>query len=223
MSDVLRAARSAFQAKFLLVALTLSTAACSLGKGEGQIETDALFVGDCWNGGPFRLDPDFFAGMPFQRTLTVRVQHGGDLEEVSDGALILIDDIDRVRTEISAQGGSATFRVALPPAIVPPGYPIVIDPDPAIVHLTLYLNRACHAQNGTLYSVSGNITFHALFDGDPNESNEAQRLTDAEFSEIDVADPRNRMPGSTVVLDQTALHGYFRFFFKRGQPAQPFP
>jgi hypothetical protein len=212
------------RASAVALAIVASLAAgCSLGEGQGQIESDALFVQDCWNGGPFRLDPTFFAAQPYLRTVTLRVQHGGDTEEVSDGAMILVDDIDRVRAAISAGGGSADFRVALSPAVVPPGYPIVADPDPAIVHLTLYLHRACHAQNSALYAVDGTITFHSLFDNDINESDAAQKLTDAEFTDIEVADPRNRDVGTNTILDKTALRGNFHFYFQRGQPAQPFP
>ncbi|HEY3592293.1 MAG TPA: hypothetical protein VGL13_00405 [Polyangiaceae bacterium] len=198
-------------------------AACSLGEGEGQVESDALFVQDCLNGGPFRLDPTFFGAQPFMRTVTLRIQHGGDTEEVSDGLQVLIDNIDQVRSAISAQGGSADFRVALQPSVVPPGYPVVIDSDPAIVHAALYLHRACHAQNAALYALSGTMTFHSLFDNDVNESDSAQKLNWAEFTDIQVGDPRDRDPGSTTVLNQTALRGNFKFYFQRGQPAQPFP
>jgi hypothetical protein len=196
---------------------------CSLGQGEGQIETDELFVQDCWNGGPFRLDPSFFAAQPFRNTVTLRIQHGGDTEEVSDGAMILIDDVDRVRKAISDGGGSADFRTALPPSVVPPGYPVVIDLDPSIVHFTLYLHRACHAENAALYSVEGTITFHSLFDGNVNETDAAQKLTEAVFTNVAVADPRNREVGTNNILDKSILRGNFRFYFQRGQPAQPFP
>ena len=37
------------------------------------------------------------------------------------------DDVDVIRNQIAAQPNS-TFRVSQPPAIVPPGYPIVPDP-----------------------------------------------------------------------------------------------
>jgi hypothetical protein len=204
-----------------LGALACLTGACSLGEGEGQISSNKLFVNGCWNG-QFQLSPDFFAAVPYRRTLTIRVQHGGDTEEVSDGATILVDDIDRIRQEI-AVNPNATFRVGQPPAVVPPGYPVVPDPNPSLVHLTLYLHRACHAQNSALYSVDGTITFHALFDGDLNETNAAEKLTEAEFSDIVVGDPRDRVPGGDVIQNLSHLWGHFKFYFQRGQPAQPFP
>ena len=199
----------------------VALAGCSLGEGSGQIEADDLFIADCWSG-PFRLDPDFFAAQPYRGQVSLRIQHGSDTEEVSDGAIILVNDVDRVRRAIADQG-SATFRVALPPAVVPPGYPVVADPDPPVVNLTLYLHRACHAQNGALYSVAGDITFNSLFNGDINATDDALRLTDASFSDITVADPRDRVPGTNVLNHETHLRGNLHFLFHRGQPAQPFP
>lgn len=203
-----------------LVALVSLSAGCSLGDGEGDIRSADLTVAGCWNG-PFQLTPDFFAGLPFRRTLTMRIQHGGDTEEVSDGAIVLVDDIDKVRQGIAS--GNATFRVAQPPAIVPPGFPVVADPDPAIVHLTLYLHRSCHAQNSALYSVGGNITFAAIYNGNPNETNAAEKLTDASFTDIEVGDPRDRVAGGDTILNTSHISGNFKFYFQRGQPAQPFP
>ena len=208
--------------RVLSLAAAVALAACSLGEGEGQIEADDLYVTDCWNG-PFRLDPNFFAAQPYRQTVSLRIQHGSDTEEVSDGAIILVDDVDRVRNAITAQGGSATFRVDLPPAVVPPGYPVVVDPDPAIVHLTLYLHRGCHAQNGALYSVAGDITFRSLFNNNLNETDDAKTLTDASFTDITVADPRDLVTGTNVLQHETHLRGNLRFHFRRGQPAQPFP
>jgi hypothetical protein len=184
---------------------------CSLGEGDGFIRSvGALNVADCWNG-PYR-----------ETALSIRVQHGGDIEEVSDGALILVDDIQKVRSAIAANP-NATFRVGMPPGVVPPGFPIVADPNPPLVHLTLYLHRSCHSQNSALYSIDGSITFHALFDGDLNETNAAEKLTDAEFGDITVGDPRNRQPASSTVEDVSHILGQFKFYFQRGQPAQPFP
>ena len=204
-----------------LLALAGLASACSLGDGEGDIRSDALNVADCWNG-PFQLIPDFFAALPFRDTLTIRVQRGGDTEEVSDGAIILVDEIATVRAAIAANP-NATFKVGLPPSVVPPGFPIVADPDPPLVHLTLYLHRSCHAQNSALYSVSGNMTFHSLFNGNLNETNADLKLTDAEFTDIVVGDPRNREPASPTVDDVSHIRGNFKFYFQRGQPAQPFP
>ncbi len=195
-------------------------AACSLGEGEGEISSDDLTVAGCWRG-QFQLSPDFFAAIPYNNTLFLRVQHGGDTEEVSDGAIILVDDIKTVRDKIAAQPG-AEFRVALPPSIVPPGYPIVPDPDPALIHLTLYLHRSCHAQNSALYSTAGTIRFHSLFNGNLNETDADQKLSDADFSDITIGDPRD-MTAAGGVQNTSHIQGRFKFYFQRGQPAQPFP
>lgn len=204
-----------------LALLSFAAPACTLGEGEGEVSSDKLNVTDCWNG-QFELRPDFFAASPFRRMLSIRVQHGGDFLEVSDGITVLVDDIDRVRSHIAEHPGEP-LRVGLPPDVVPPGFPVVPDPDPPIVHLTLYLHRACHAQNSALYSIDGGIVFRSIFSGDPNESDERLKLTDADFSDIVVGDPRDREPGSETVLNTSHIKGHFRFVFRRGQPAQPFP
>ena len=203
------------------LALLLLSSACSLGDGEGELSSDQLNVSGCWNG-PFRLDPDFFAGMPYREYLTIRMQHGGDTEEVSDGALILVDDVAAVRARLQTEA-APSFRVAQPPSIVPPGTPITADPDPALVHLTLYLHRACHAQNAALYSVAGQMTFRAIFNGNLSETNADEKLTEAEFADITVGDPRNRVQGGDEIKDVSHIHGRLKFYFQRGQPAQPFP
>jgi len=206
----------------LLLACSLASA-CSLGEGEGDISSSKLIVPGCWNG-QFQLTPDFFAAVAYRRTLTIRVQHGGDTEEVSDGAIILVDDVDKIRTQIAAANGmGAEFRVALQPSLVPPGFPIVADPDPALVHLSLYLHRACHAQNSTLYAIDGKIKFTSLFDADPNETDADQKLTEATFTDIEVGDPRDHPPGDETVQNVSHIQGSFKFYFQRGQPAQPFP
>ncbi|HKQ67875.1 MAG TPA: hypothetical protein VJT73_00985 [Polyangiaceae bacterium] len=195
--------------------------ACSLGEGEGQIASEALKVTGC-SDGRFVLSPDFFAAVPFRNTLTIRVQHGGDIEEVSDGAIILVDDVEAIRRRIAVDPGTE-FRVGLQPSIVPPGYPIVADPDPPLVHLTLYLHRSCHAQNSALYAIAGAIRFQSLFNANPNETNAAEKLTQAEFADISLADPRELAGEADPAAFISHIHGYFRFYFQRGQPAQPFP
>ncbi len=198
--------------------LTLGWAAsgCSLGEGQGSVTSTELNVLDCWDGG-FDLGPDFFAAVPYRRTLTIRVQHGGDLEEVSDGLLVLVDDIDKVQAALETP-----LRVGLPIGVRPVGVPIVFDPNPPLLHVSLYLNRSCHAQNSTLYSTAGTMTFHAIFSGDMNEPVVSKRLTSADFADITMADPRDMAPDGTV-LNTSHIAGSFSFYFQRGQPAQPFP
>jgi hypothetical protein len=214
-------ARRRSSALLAVAALTLTLPACRIGEGEGEVSSDKLDVEGCWNG-QFLLGPDFFAANPYRRMLEIRVQHGVDDPEVSDGVTILVDNIDKVRTHIAEHPGEP-LRAGLPPAVVVPGVPVVFDPDPPLVHLTLYLHRACHAQNSALYSLDGGIVFRSIFNGNLTESDTDELLTDGEFTDLVVGDPRVLEPGTQTVTHLSHLNGRFKFYFKRGQPAQPFP
>lgn len=202
---------------------------CSLGQGTGEVRTDELFAHDCWGanekgmvkGAPFDLVPDFFAAIPYRSTLQIRVQRGNDLEEVSDGLNVLIDDVEKVREQLpptSPSGnmvasslscplpdagvdidncpeGSIGFPVALPAGVTPPGSPAVPPPDlladPPLVHADLYLHHSCHNQNTVLYAVAGKLCLSALFDGDPNEASADKKLTYASLFSLQVGDLRD--------------------------------
>ncbi|HXX67034.1 MAG TPA: hypothetical protein VEK07_07630, partial [Polyangiaceae bacterium] len=68
------------------------------------------------------------------------------------------------------------------------------------------------------------IVFSSLFDGNEDETDAQERLTDAQF-DFYFADPREVCPGGIGPPPPCRGHlvGYFRFYFERGQPAQPFP
>ncbi len=68
------------------------------------------------------------------------------------------------------------------------------------------------------------INFTSLFDGNPDESEASKRLTQATF-EFYLADPRDICPGGLGPPPRCQGHltGNFKFYFERGQPAQPFP
>jgi hypothetical protein len=68
------------------------------------------------------------------------------------------------------------------------------------------------------------ITFSALFDGNPNESNAGERLSSGTF-DFYLGDPREICPGGLGPPPRCRgyLHGSFNFYFQRGRPAQPFP
>jgi hypothetical protein len=68
------------------------------------------------------------------------------------------------------------------------------------------------------------ITFTSLFDGNPDESDAAKRLSEADF-ELYFADPREMCPGGLGPPPPCRGHlkGHFKFYFERGRPAQPFP
>lgn len=209
--------------------LALGPLACTVGEGEGAVRSDHLYVNGCWNG-PFDLGPDFFGANPDNgESLMIRVQRGDNIEDVSDGLDVLVNDLQDVRQQLSAaKAAGATsldVPVGMPRGVSPPGMPIVFNPNPPKVSLSLYLHNTCHQQNGTIYSVSGTITFKSLFSGDLNEGSSEDRLTDATFTDVSFADPREvaAAADTTAAAALTSLvSGNFRFFFQRGQPSQPF-
>lgn len=200
-------------------------AGCSLGDGTGDVRSDFLFAQDCWEGA-YDLHPDFFAAVPFRNALEVRIQRGGDLEDRSDGMTVLIDDVADVRQNHLGQ----PVNVTLPIGVHPPGVPVgaLCPADGCVesgVHVALYLLNSCHNENTVLYGLSGTVTFTQLFSGDPNEKDAAKKLTEADF-DIMVGDPQlivTSGPDKYSIPHQSHVVGRFRFFFQRGQPAQPFP
>ncbi|HEX6277666.1 MAG TPA: hypothetical protein VFZ53_31705 [Polyangiaceae bacterium] len=191
--------------------------ACSVGEGEGWVKSDNLYMEDCWNG-QFDLGPTFFAANPSagSKSLTIRVQNGDNIEEVSDGLVVVVNKLPTVRGQV----GEA-LEVGLPPGVSPPGVPIVYEREPPNVSLALYLHESCHAQNSAIYSISGNITFEALYSGDPYEDDADELLTEARFTAT-FADPRQLVGTEVPENARSEVRGYFRFFYQRGQPAQPF-
>lgn len=133
----------------LVVSLAVIFApACSLGQGVGCI-SGTLDVQDCWSG-PFDLHPDFFAAVPSNSAaLQIRIQHGIDFATFSDGLLILVDDVGLVRGSSLGQ----PLIVGLPPAVTPPGVPVMAVANPPLVHATLYLERTCPTQTVALYAM----------------------------------------------------------------------
>jgi hypothetical protein len=211
-------------------------------------------------GAGYDMQPNFFAAVPYRETLQIRVQRGTDITEVSDGLSVLIDDVCVVRKALGQAcelgswydgpptptddfadagtstgggdaGAGATFKVAVPAGVHPPGSPSTPPPDqladPPLVHMALYLERSCHNQNIVLYGISGTITFTSLFDGVPNETSAAKKLTDVSQFDVDFADLRD-VPLGEYVTDvppdlRSRVTGSFRFYFERGQPGQAFP
>jgi hypothetical protein len=209
--------------------LALAPLACTVGEGTGDVKSDHLYVEGCWNGA-FDLKPDFFGANPDEEeSLMIRVQRGDNIEDVSDGLDVLVNDLQDVRTQISmakaAGQDGVDVPVGMPPGVSPPGVPITFNPNPPKVSLSLYLHNTCHQQNGTIYSVSGTITFHSLFSGDLDEGSSEARLTDATFTDVSFADPRE-LAAAADTTAQAALtslvSGNFSFYFQRGQPSQPF-
>jgi hypothetical protein len=216
MRDVMRFVQTGKLASFALCAAL--SAACTTGEGKGDVESERLFVEECWNG-PLDLKPDFFAAVPFDdESLFIRVQRGDDNEGVSDGLLVLVNDLQNIRNNEIGQA----IPVGLPPGVSPPGVPLKYNPDPARVSMTLYLHDSCDPHTADLYAVEGTITFQSLFSGDLNEHDASDRRTQATF-EANFADPRKaEADGSYAAEVKSTVWGNFSFFFQRGQPAQPF-
>jgi hypothetical protein len=201
----------------LALVFALAAAGCGVGEGNGWVKSDRLYIEDCWNG-PFDLGPDFFAANSFRAdALLIRVQRGDNIEDFSDGLVAVVNDLPTQRARLNEP-----IAVGMPVGVTPPGVPVVYNPDPPPVSLSLYLHASCHAQNGTVYSTDGTITFKHLFSGDPNEEDPDQRLTEATF-DATFADPRLLVgAGADDPTVKSHVTGYFHFFFQRGQPAQPF-
>jgi hypothetical protein len=127
-----------------------------------------LNVTDCWSGA-FDLQPDFFSAVPYRQSLELRIQNGGDYETFSDGVVIQMDDIAPIRPSNTGAGlYGVPLEVSLPAGVSPPGVPITPNPNPASVHLTLYLNRSCRTENPALYAVES-VTLNADGNCDPRD------------------------------------------------------
>jgi len=203
--------------------LVLSSACVSVGEGTGEAVSDSLVARDCWND-PFDLKPDFFAADPFRDTMHIRIQRGSDILEFSDGIVILIDEVEEVRSNLGQ-----TLEVTLPAGVAPPGVAVgtVCGGASCVssIHVALYLLDSCHAQNVVLYATEGTVSFSKLFSGDLDEKDAAEKLSEGEFDVL-VGDPRDIVldgPDAGTIPNQSRVQGNFRFFFQRGQPAQPFP
>jgi len=199
--------------------LALAPLGCTVGEGEGSVRSDHLWVSGCWNGA-FDLSPDFFGANPDPgNSLTIRLQRGDNIEDVSDGLIVLVNDLPEIRKQLGEN-----LQVGLPRGVRPSGVPIEFNANPPKISLSLYLHNTCHQQNGTVYSTSGTINFSSLFSGDPNEGSSEDRLTDATF-DASFADPRELVDASTQAEKDAVtsrVTGNFHFFFQRGQPSQPF-
>jgi len=199
--------------------LALASLGCTVGEGEGRVSSDHIWVAGCWNGA-FDLNPDFFGVNPDQgESLTIRVQRGDNIEDVSDGLIVLVNDLPKIREQLGQD-----LPVGMPRGVSPSGVPVEFQDNPPKISLSLYLHSSCHLQNGTIYSIAGTINFSSLFSGDPNESSSEARLTDATF-DATFADPRELVDLQTDAeraAVTSRVTGNFHFFFQRGQPSQPF-
>jgi hypothetical protein len=225
----------------------VAPAGCSLGQGEGVVHSDALYAKDCVlpsdsectfelpdagpDSGPgvdygcdnYDLLPDFFAALPAQDVVSMRIQRGTDITELSDGLSVLVTDVAAIRKVIqekrdAAMAAGATEEealeqqsvevpVAMSPGVQMPGTPVSEAPpcDPGRqlctvtpVAIALYLQKSCHNQNTVLYAVSGYIRFNSLFSGDSSERSATDKLTYVSSFDIVVGDPRDAPAGEPI-------------------------
>ncbi len=219
-----------------LVLLCAWLVACTTGEGSGNVTSEDLFVRDCYRG-PFSLDPTFFGANPYGGdTLSIRIQRGDDLLEVSDGLSVNVSHVADIRSDSIGE----PVQIGLPSGVSPPGVSLSSQGIRAPVSMALYLHASCNTQNGALYALCGSITFDSLFSGDPNEDDSEDRLTEGSFTAV-FGDPRDAADGPTGAgypsageCSDSILSGYsaerlsvvegdFSFYFQRGPPAQPFP
>jgi hypothetical protein len=171
--------------------LTSTLPACSQGEGSGKV-VGTLNVPNCWTG-PFELDADFLAGVPFRENLQLRIQSGSDFQSFSDGLSILLYDIGKVRPDASVGFAGLLgqpLKVDLPPAVTPPGVPVKATADPALVSMALYLQKSCRTENVTLHAVDevtlpgdGTCDAPPLMGADPSAG----------------CDPNRELPGGVAV------------------------
>ena len=85
-----------------------------------------LNVPNCWTG-PFELDADFLAGVPYREGLQLRIQSGSDFQSFTDGLSILLirhqQGAARSRQRVRGSYGQP-LAVDLPPEVTPPGVPV---------------------------------------------------------------------------------------------------
>lgn len=176
--------------------LVASSAACSVGHGEGELN-GTVSIPDC-RSGEYRLEPSAFFGQAVENLLRLRVQRGSDLEVRSDGLAVLVSDASQVKREFLNR-------------------PINVAEVPARVSVSLYLNASCPTGRDktpvVLPAVSGTIRFEAIYA--PRVNDDEVQIS-AELQDIRFEDPRN--PERTAELS-----GFFDFLYVRGSPSQRFP
>ncbi len=164
-----------FVASVASLAIASTFPACSQGEGTGRV-SGTLNVPLCWTG-PFELEADFLAGVPYRESLQLRIQSGSNYETFSDGLSILIHDITKVRPDAASNSAGKLgqpLTVDVPAGVSAPGVPLKAKADPANVSVVLYMGKSCRTQNVSLHAVEevtiptdGTCTARPLPGGDP--------------------------------------------------------
>jgi len=137
------------------VMVAASMNGCSVGNGTGTV-VGQLYVTDCWSGS-YDLQPDFFAATPLASddSLVIRIQHGSDYVNFSDGISILVTGVSVIRAAIDNDGGTSqaqNLSVTLPPSVLSPGVPL--SPQPPGAQFALYMQQTCQGDTPGLYGMS---------------------------------------------------------------------
>lgn len=180
----------------LAVALSLCLGACANGEGEGEV-SGSVSAPECGiDNTAWELEPNFFVQDPWENTAVIRVQHGSNYQDLSNGLVISISDVEEVR---------ASF-----------GTPIDLAAEDSPVTITLTLDGTCRPARRdpsvVLVARSGSITFTALYDPGSGDGPETSATIDGLVMDDGEEEP------STAELS-----GYFTFLFARGRPGQRYP
>ncbi len=175
----------------------LALLACADGQGEGEV-TGSVSAPECGiDDADWDLRPDYFAQDSWENTAIVRVQRGSNYQDLSNGLVITISDVDDVR---------ASF-----------GTPIDLSLEEAPVSITLTLDGTCRPRRREpsvlLIARSGTITFDALYDPRADDGRETSATLDGLVMD----------DGEEVEPATAELSGFFSFLFTRGRPGQRYP
>jgi hypothetical protein len=91
---------------------------CTTGEGTGWVRSSRLQADNCWDG-PFDLGPTFFASDPYQDTQEIRIQRGDRNVGISDGVLLVVNDVAKIRKSQL----DTPLPLGLPIGVTPPGQP----------------------------------------------------------------------------------------------------
>ncbi len=181
------------------IAFAVLLVGCTVGVGEGSLSGDVQ-APDCLEG-PFSLRPNYFSAEPWENTLQIRIQRGGDFEYLSDGLQVFVAD---------AAGISERLGEAIPVAAT----------SDAEVRMNFHLGETCRVSRFgvgypvNLVSSAGEIIFDAIY---APEIDEDQVRIQASFRDVRFEDPS--LPEERFAI----LSGEFSFLYTRGRPAQHFP
>ena len=195
-----------------------TVASCTVGKGEGSVHGSLQVTGCAGKDlSSYDMGADFFGGLATDNQLVIRIQQGGGIQEYADSLTIGIQDTNEVEQNLG---------VPLPVALErPPGSAPNVRPP--LIQATLSLRATCGARKlapgddpaVVLHAVRGTVTFSYILHGDVQSRDTNSKRIEGVF-DLDVEDPRG---WGTAGVSTGHISGFFKFFYQRGGPAQPFP